>query len=118
MPLSPDDVAQRIREARVAHGWTHDELARRMGVSWRTVQRWQKGKLPRLGTLLRLADVLGVPRSYLIEDEDPAASLKDLHRRLEELTRRVQELSEALERAPAPPARRRTTRQSRRRPTA
>ncbi len=114
MTLTPLDVAQRIREARLARGWTHDDLARQMGVSWRSVQRWQKGKLPRLGTLMRLADVLEVPRSYLIEDEDPATTLRDLRRSLEELTQRVDVLTQAL--ADRGDASRSTSRRTRRQP--
>lgn len=86
MALAPEEVGQRIEAARKAKGWTHDELRdaisaqleRRVNV--RTVQRWQKGRnpkdgkswLPRLGTLMELADVLEVPRSFFVEEERPA----------------------------------------------
>src|SRR2546423_12239445 len=82
MRLTPDAVGERIREARLAHGWTHEELARRMNVNWRTVQRWQKGKPPRLQTLVRLADVLGVPQGYFVEVDDSVATLNELRERL------------------------------------
>jgi len=97
MPVTPEAVGERIREARLAHGWTHDELARRMNVNWRTVQRWQKGKPPRLQTLLRLADVLGVPHGYFVEVDDALATITELRQRIDELAARVDSLARALE---------------------
>jgi transcriptional regulator with XRE-family HTH domain len=94
--VTSQEVGRRIREARLAKGWTHEELARRMGANWRTVQRWQKGSLPRLPTLLRLADVLEVPQSYLVARDEPAVTMGDLQRRLEELTARVEALTAAV----------------------
>jgi transcriptional regulator with XRE-family HTH domain len=96
VPLAPEEVGRRIREARLAHGWTHEELARRVGVNWRTVQRWQKGQLPRLGTLVRLAETLGLPRSYFVEEEDLGAVLDELRAGLQALAERVEDLSGAL----------------------
>ena len=93
MALTPEEVGLRIREARIARGWTHEELARRTGVNWRTVQRWQKGNLPRLPTLLRLADILGVPEGYLVEPESSLEGLQDLTQRVDELTERVEALT-------------------------
>ena len=101
MPLTPESIGLRIREARLAHGWTHEELARRMNVNWRTVQRWQTGKPPRLQTLIRLADVLGVPQGYFVEVEDSVATLNELRERLDELAARVDALARALDRLPA-----------------
>lgn len=89
------DIGLKIREARLAHGWTHEELARRMGVNWRTAQRWQKGKLPRVDTLRRLADVLEVPPSYLLTSEEPLL-LSELRDHLAELSERLERLTEAV----------------------
>jgi transcriptional regulator with XRE-family HTH domain len=74
-----------------------------MGVNWRTVQRWQKGQLPKMQTLLRLAEVLRVPTGYLIEPEEGADELGELRAQVEELTDRLDALVRALdqpERAP------------------
>jgi len=94
--LTPEEVGTRIREARLARGWTHEELALRMDANWRTVQRWQNGNLPRLQTLLRLADVLGVPPSHFVEPEDSVATVNDLRELVDELTARVDALARAL----------------------
>jgi transcriptional regulator with XRE-family HTH domain len=105
MALAPQEVGARIARARKAKGWTHDELKNAMGVDLRTVQRWQKGwdekkgksLLPRLGTLMRLADVLGVPQSYFVETEDEQATLEDLSLRVEELAAKQDAILEALQ---------------------
>jgi len=99
MRLTPEQVGERIRAARRAKRWTHEELARQMGVNWRTVQRWQKGQLPRMNTLLRLAEVLGVPNGYFVEPEDSLATMTDLRERVDELTGRVNDLAQDLARA-------------------
>jgi transcriptional regulator with XRE-family HTH domain len=97
MPLDAVEVGRHIREARLALGWTHEELARRMGVNWRSVQRWQKGQLPRLETLVRLAETLGVPQSYLVESADLSATLGDLRANLYALSERVDALALAVD---------------------
>jgi transcriptional regulator with XRE-family HTH domain len=93
--MAPEEVGARIREARLAKGWTHERLAMEMGVGLRTVQRWQTGRnpkdgnpwLPRLATLMRLADVLEVSSSSFVESELDAASVADLAERLEAVER-------------------------------
>ena len=108
MRLTADEVGHRVREARLANGWTHEELARRMGVNWRTVQRWQSGQLPKMQTLLRLAEVLNVPAGYLIEPDATSDELAELRGQIEELTERLDALARALDRQePARPAARR-----------
>jgi transcriptional regulator with XRE-family HTH domain len=102
--LTPEAVGERIREARLAHGWTHEELARRMNVNWRTVQRWQKGNPPRLQTLIRLADVLGVPQGYFVEINDSLATLDELRERIDDLAERVDALARALAALPRAPS--------------
>jgi len=99
MRLTPEQVGERIRAARRAKSWTHEELARQIGVNWRTVQRWQKGQLPRMNTLLRLAEVLDVPHGYFVEPEDSLATVSDLRERVDELAGRVDDLADDLARA-------------------
>jgi len=75
MALAPEEIGERIRLRREELGWTHRRLADEMSVGERTVQRWQKGRdpatgkswLPRLATLMELADVMEVERSYFTE---------------------------------------------------
>jgi transcriptional regulator with XRE-family HTH domain len=106
MPLTPDEIGARIREARLARGWTHEDLAREMGVNWRTVHRWQAGQLPRVATLTRLAAVLDLPESYFVDSAAGATSLADLRERLDDLSTRVDALTRALERIVGEPTER------------
>jgi transcriptional regulator with XRE-family HTH domain len=68
-----------------------------MNVNWRTVQRWQKGAPPRLQTLLRLADVLGVPQGYFVDVDDSLTTLDELRARMDDLAARVESLARALD---------------------
>jgi transcriptional regulator with XRE-family HTH domain len=77
MALAPQEIGRRISRRRKELGWTHQELADAMEVELRTAQRWQTGTLPRLGTLMRLADVMGVEQSYFVEDAQASPSLDD-----------------------------------------
>lgn len=98
MALAPEEVGQRIRQARKAKGWTHERLAREMEVGLRTVQRWQDGDLPRLGTLMRLAEVLDVPQAYFVETEDEQATISDLTSVVASLAEQQQKMMRILER--------------------
>lgn len=86
MALAPEEIGKRIEAARKAAGYTAhqdfaDAVSEHLGrrVNLRTVQRWQKGVdpktgkswLPRLTTLMELADLLNVSRAYFVEDEPP-----------------------------------------------
>jgi transcriptional regulator with XRE-family HTH domain len=107
--LTPDVVGARIRTARLERGWTHEELARRMGANWRTAQRWQQGKLPRLPTLMRLADILGVPHAYFVDREIAPGTLDSLRAQVDELSARVDMLERALREGGLPSIRRQAT---------
>ena len=69
MSLDPGEIGRRITQARVANGWTQLELAINANVSPSTVYRWEKGKLPSVRELVRLAGILGVEGDYLVEGE-------------------------------------------------
>lgn len=51
-------VAERVREARRARGWSQSELATKAGVSRPTVARIEGGQHVLMGTLERVAQVL------------------------------------------------------------
>ncbi len=105
MALPPEEVGRRIRSARVRKGWTVEQLARAMGVNWRTVQRWQAGHekkggvwrptLPRVTgekSLLRLAEVLDVPPGYLVESTNGRPGDELVHTELRALRAQVEDL--------------------------
>ena len=39
-----DQLAEKIKHCRARKGWTQEKLARSLGVSLNTVQRWELGK--------------------------------------------------------------------------
>ena len=56
-----NEIGNRIREARVQAGLKQKELAEKIGVSESRVSQYEKGSQnPRIGTLLKIADALGI----------------------------------------------------------
>lgn len=54
-------IAEKIRNARIAAGFTQMELAEKIGVSWRQLQHWESGRRnPKLETIKKIAYALGV----------------------------------------------------------
>lgn len=62
-------VGTKIRELRAARNLSQEKLAVALGVSWSTVNRYERGITPpSLNRLHLIADVLGVPVTELLED--------------------------------------------------
>lgn len=94
VPLSPEEVGRRIvraREEMTPKPWSQFDLALALGVSPSTIYRWEKGKLPSMNELIRLAEVLDKPPDYLTEPPERQAGMADLVRRLEALEEAVTE---------------------------
>lgn len=53
-------VAERVREARRARGWSQSELATKAGVSRPTVARIEGGQHVLMGTLEKVTEALGL----------------------------------------------------------
>lgn len=69
--LVSQSLAEAVRRLRAARSWTLDELARRSGVSRRLiVQIEQRDANPSIGTLLRVADALGVTLTDLVTEQE------------------------------------------------
>ena len=87
VPLSPEEVGARIvraREEKRPKPWSQFDLALAFGVSPSTIYRWEKGKLPTMNELIRLAEVLDKPLDYLTEPPERHAEIADLLRLLEQ----------------------------------
>jgi transcriptional regulator with XRE-family HTH domain len=66
-------IGARVRRERQGRGWTLDRLAHAAEVSRRMVVNVEQGSVnPSIGTLLRLADALGVGLPALVETARPA----------------------------------------------
>lgn len=60
-------VASRVRQARLARGWSQERLAEAMGVSVESVSRYECGKLAlSLEMIALVSDRLGVPIEMLV----------------------------------------------------
>ncbi len=103
-PRSPleEHVRRRIRELRVAHGLTQEELCERARISSDAVTRIERGsRVPTLETLERLARAFGVSPVAFMEDppaqtQQRASTLARIEGLLEAAPPDVQELALAL----------------------
>ena len=73
-------TGEKIREGRANLGITQTELAEKIGVTLRTISKYEKqGVMPRGANLQKLAEVLDVSIAYLSNDEivDPAYGIEE-----------------------------------------
>lgn len=64
-------VGDRIRKARKAKGYTQEELAKLLGVSFAMIGQYERGERnPKIETLQRIADALGVGIGVLMYGTD------------------------------------------------
>src|SRR6266498_3927614 len=91
MPIEPTEIGARIKGARLQKGWTQFQLAVEAHVSPSTVTRWERGGLPPMRELIRLAEVLEVPAETLVEPPAPQNGGPIDGARLVQLEERVEE---------------------------
>lgn len=102
VPPESKEVGARIvraREEKTPKPWSQFDLALALSVSPSTIYRWEKGKLPSMSELIRLAEVLDKPFSYFAEPPERQTELSDLRQGLEEIRSRLEELRAEGERA-------------------
>ena len=97
MPLSPEEVGERIEAARKEKRWSRLDLATAMDVSPSSIYRWEIGKLPSVHELIRLAGVLDKPADSFTEPPERQIQLSDLGDRLDALSLRCQAVEDSLE---------------------
>jgi transcriptional regulator with XRE-family HTH domain len=66
MTIRFDDIGNRLRAFRIGSGFSADEVAGRIGVSRTAMYNIEKGKLNKIETLGKLADLLGVSVATLL----------------------------------------------------
>ena len=71
---------KRIKELRLAFGWSQVELARRLNISKQTVSNWENDNIqPSIEMLIHLAEVFRVSTDYLLgRDTIPRISIEGL----------------------------------------
>lgn len=81
--VNPSGIGQRVATARTRKGWNREALAYHAGLSWAAVTQIENGRRKNLrqGTLVALAESLGVSTDYLISGRSPARPMLD-HRAL------------------------------------
>jgi len=77
------EMPNRIRELRMARGWSQDQLAARVGCSKPQISDLERGNRGLdLDWMRRLADALGVLPAHLLSDHDNPERLTDEERAL------------------------------------
>ena len=67
-----EGVALRVRELRLARGWSQDQLAVESGLSKDGISRIERGdRIPRLDTLEEIAVALGISLPQLVDVGEP-----------------------------------------------
>lgn len=66
-----------VREARLARGWSQEDLAERTGLSVRTVQRIENGSRPGISSARLLAEALGIPVPEVVGDAGTTSPAAD-----------------------------------------
>ena len=99
-------IGSYIAEKRRALNFTQEQLAEKLGVSNKTISKWENGKcMPDYGIIQKLCETLHVTLAELMDGEDAAEEnvrtydddqILDLLRRTQELERQRQVLSGAV----------------------
>lgn len=78
-----DSIGGRLRETRLASGFSQSMLERKSGVPKSMLSRYENGHLlPSMRTLRRLADAIGIPAASLLDSDPSLISLdRELARR-------------------------------------
>lgn len=71
-------LSARIRELRIAHGWSQSDLAGHVGASQSAVAHWESGeRVPSHATLVALAKVFRVSLDYLVGRTDTPSIVRE-----------------------------------------
>ena len=92
---------EKLREARKEKRLSQEKLAEKIGVSAKTVYKWEQGEFfPELGKIPHLAEALEVRESWFFEDEevlDTPINLESISRKLDESLARLSKIEAILE---------------------
>ena len=92
-PIRFSEIGERLRAFRMGRGLAPEDLAGRLGISRAALYRAEKGQIPKIETLIRISDVLGVSLPTLlgvgIEYVDTAIAFFERMRQLEETSHQI-----------------------------
>ena len=107
VPLDPKEVGRRLAAARHRQHWTQLEFAIKIGRSPATISRWERGMLPPVRELMRIAEVLEVEPAELVEEQRPDQAILQSLAELAKLHDPIKQLLAELRARPDVPSRRR-----------
>ena len=65
------NINEKLKKIRLKHNMTKSEFAEIMGVSVRSIQRWEQGKaIIRESNLIKIGSYFEIPIEYFEEDND------------------------------------------------
>ena len=72
------NMGERIKELRIAKGYTQEELGKKLGLKKAAIQKYENGDVENIkrSKIKLLADVLGVTPSYIMGWEEPSTTLE------------------------------------------
>ena len=77
-------IGEKIRQQRRLLDIKQGELSKLVGVSLKTIQRWENGeRSPRLDEITKLAEALKVSSNYLMEQEETLSPMQETISQLE-----------------------------------
>ena len=90
-------LSQEIRNARIEAKLTREELSERIGVTAKSIQRYEEGKqVPRVSTLGRLASVLGISVANMTGLQNSRVTLVDIVASQQVIMQQLGALTEAM----------------------
>ncbi len=71
-------ISDKIQTLRKRHGWSQQELAKKIGTSGPIVGRYERGEMtPSVEVAKKLADTFDVTLDFLVDDTGKTAEIKD-----------------------------------------
>jgi transcriptional regulator with XRE-family HTH domain len=93
MTTLSDSIAARIRELRLAKGWSQEQLAEEVNLSRDAISRIERGeRSPRLETLAVIAKAVGIPLAKLLDFGEPPPKHRPSDERMRSLERAFDQL--------------------------
>lgn len=65
-----------LMQKRMEHGFSQAELAKKLGVSQRSISMWENGEsVPKNITRIKIAVLFGLPREYFLSDSQESSDI-------------------------------------------
>lgn len=97
-------VAAKLKYLRKAHGYTQEEMAKKLYIGQTTYSKYERGCLVMNGTLAKqIANIFNVSVSYILDDaQEDILITKEQYKKLLEIKETIIEIEKAYEKAQNP----------------